>query len=140
MISFSPCLELLFTEGPDTPHAERIRRAAAAGFRWVEMWGWTHADIPAVAASLRDTGVRLNCLTAEPSARIVDPDAHEHFLSSIDASASVAAELRCPHVVVLAGDELVGVSRSAQRAAVVDALKRAAPIAERCGVRLCSRT
>ena len=136
MISFSPCVELLFADGADTPHAERIRRAAAAGFRWVEMWGWIHADIPAIAAELRDTGVRLNCLSAEPSARIVDPDTHDAFLRSIHASATLAAELRCTHVVVLAGDELRGVSRSAQRAAVVNALRRAAPIAQQFGVTL----
>lgn len=136
MITLSPCVELLFTDGADTTHAERIRRAAAAGFRWVEMWGWIHADIPAITVGLRDTGVRLNCLSADPSTRIVDPDTHEAFLRSIHATASLAAELQCPHVVVLPGDELVGVSRSAQRAAVVNALRRAAPIAEQFGVTL----
>ena len=136
MITLSPCVELLFGDGTETPHAERIRRAAAAGFMWVEMWGWNHADIPAIAAELRDTGVRLNCLSADPGARIVDPDTHEDFLRSIHASVTLAAELRCPHVVVLAGDELPGVSRSAQRDAIIGALRRAAPIAEQFGVTL----
>jgi hydroxypyruvate isomerase len=136
-VELSPCLDLLF--GDDDPQARpetRIRRAANAGFRWVEMWGWSHHDMATVKRALRETGLRLNCLTLEPAVSLVDSRAREPFLESVTRSSRVAADVGCPFVVVLAGDAMPGVSRSAQQLALVDGLLRAAPIAEVSGVTL----
>lgn len=137
MLELSPCLDLLFGVGETPPrHADRIRRAAAAGFTWAEMWGWQTADVPAIRAALDATGITLNLLTSEPMARIVDPATHDEFLEGVARSAEVAAGLGAPHIVVLAGDELAGVDRRVQRDAVVEALRRAGPIGAGHGVTL----
>jgi hydroxypyruvate isomerase len=137
MLELSPCLDLLFAEDDRPPrHADRIRRAAAAGFTWAEMWGWREADVPAIETALRETGVTLNLLTSEPMARIVDPATHETFLEGVAASAAIAARLGAPHIVVLAGDTLPGEDRAGQSGAVVAALRRAAPVAADHGVTL----
>jgi hydroxypyruvate isomerase len=137
VLELSPCLDLLFGTG-ETPvdHASRIRRAAAAGFTWAEMWGWREADIPAIGAALDETGITLNLLTCEPLGRIVDPSTHAEFLDGVERSAAIAADLGAPHVVVLAGDTLDDVSRANQTDAVVDALRLAGPIAAEHGVTL----
>jgi hydroxypyruvate isomerase len=136
-VELSPCLDLLFgDDDPATPPEVRIRRAADAGFTWVEMWGWRHRDMAAVRRALQETGLGLNCLTLDPFVPLVDERARGAFLDSVDRSARLAADLGCPFVVVLAGDALPDVPRLAQRRAIVDGLRRAAPIAGACGVTL----
>jgi len=135
MLELSPCLDLLFGAGDSPPrHADRIRRAAAAGSTWAEMWGWGTADLTAIRAALDDTGVTLNLLTCEPLGRIVDPATHGEFLAGVAASSAVAARLGAPHVVVLAGDTLPDVDARTQADAVIQALRLVAPIAEDHGV------
>lgn len=136
-MELSPCLDLLFgDEDPKTPTEIRIRRAADAGLQWVELWGWAHHDMAAVGAALHDTGLRLNCLTLDPFAPLVDAAAHGAFRASVERSAWVAADLGCPFVVVLAGDSLTSIPRPAQHRAVVEGLRRGAEVAETYGVTL----
>ncbi len=136
-MELSPCLDLLFGDGdPQASPETRIGRAADAGFRWVEMWGWSHHDMAAVKRALRETGLGLSCLTLDPFVPLVDSRAREAFLDSVTRSSRVAAEVGCPFVVVLAGDAMPGTSRSVQQRAVVDGLLRAATIAEHSGVTL----
>jgi hydroxypyruvate isomerase len=136
-MDLSPCLDLLFADDdPAIALETRIRRAATAGFRWGDMWGWTNRDMAAARDAVDETGLRLNCLTVDPFAPLVDERAHPAFVDSVRESARVAAGIGCPFVVVLAGDELPGVARSSQHRAIVDGLRRAAPIAEASGVTL----
>jgi hydroxypyruvate isomerase len=136
-VDLSACLDLLFgDEDQQIPAEVRIRRAADAGLRWVEMWGWSSRDMTAVKRALLDTGTGLTCLTLDPFLPLVDDRAHEAFLHSVEASTRVAADVGCPFVVVLAGDEISGRSRSEQHRAMVDGLRRAATIAEAYGVTL----
>lgn len=135
-MELSPCLALLFGDGnPQTPLETRIRRAAAAGFRWGDTWGWSGHDLGAVKEAVAETGLRLNCLTIDPFVPLVEPSERARFLDSVRRSTRVAAELGCPFVVVLAGDATPG-ARSTQRQAIVDGLRQAAPVAETSGVTL----
>jgi hydroxypyruvate isomerase len=125
MYELSANLEWLFTEaGPGA--AERARAAAAAGLPAVEIWSWRDKDIDALAAALTDTGISLQTMCTEPMGRLVDPAAHEPFLTGLPESADVAERLGCPYLVVTAGDTLPGVPATRQRAAVVAALRQAA--------------
>jgi hydroxypyruvate isomerase len=135
-MELSPCLDLLFAEGDaQTPLDTRIRRAAAAGFRWGDMWGWSQRDLGAITGALDETGLRLNCLTIDPFVPLVDPDVRASFLDTVGVSSRVAADLECPFVVVLAGDTTPD-ARSTQRRSIVDGLRQAAPLAEASGVTL----
>jgi hydroxypyruvate isomerase len=136
-VDLSACIDLLFgDEDPHSPADVRIRRAADAGLRWVEIWGWSTCDMTALKRTLQETGTGLTCLVLDPFVPLVDDRASEAFLHSVEASVQVAADVACPFVVVLAGDVIPGRSRSAQHRAVVDGLRRAAPIAEAYGVTL----
>jgi hydroxypyruvate isomerase len=100
------------------------------------MWGWTQHDIRAVKEALQTTGLRLNCLTLSPFAPLVDTRAHDAFLDSVHRSCRTAANLECPFVVVLAGDQLPSQPRAVQHQAIIEGLRRGASVAEAYSVTL----
>ena len=120
-------VEWLFTEaGPR--HGDRIRAAARHGIRFVEIWTWRDKDLDDIEAALGATGVVLQTMCTEPMGRLVDPATHPAFLAGLEESVRVAERLGSPHLVVTAGDALPDVTREAQHAAVVEALRAAAAL------------
>ena len=134
-MELSACIEWLFSED-DATFPERVIRASRDGLGAVEFWGWRDKDMEAVGRALEQTGTRLTSFVSEPTGRLVDRSTHDEFIAGVEASAALAARLGCAALVVLSGDELDDVPRAAQFAAIVDALKAAAPIARRHAVRL----
>ena len=90
--------------------------------------------LDAIERALRDTGVELTGFAVDPRPAIVDPATHETFLVSVRDSIAVARRLNARSLIVLTGDEMADRSRDAQRRAIVDALRQAAPMAEDAGV------
>ena len=132
----SACLELLFVaEAPDSV-TERVVRSAAAGISSVEIWFWRDKDLDALGKALRSEDVELYAMMSEPMARLVDPSTHENFVAGVERSARIAADLGCPNLMVFSGATLPSVPRRVQYEAIVDALRRAAPLAEAQGVTL----
>jgi hydroxypyruvate isomerase len=126
-MELSPCLELLFTEaGADI--GDRVRAAHAAGYSAGEIWSWREKDLDALERALQDTGMALQTMCTDPMTRIVDPSTHQEFLAGLQESIGLAERLHSPYLVVTAGDELPGVPRAEQRAAVVAVLQRAAAL------------
>ncbi len=131
----SACIEMLFA--PEyAAFPDRIRASAAAGMDAVEFWNWRDKDLPGIEAALRDTGLTLSGFCAEPRGRLVDPATHADFLAGVRDSAALASRLGAPCLIVLSGDTLEGVERARQRAAIVAALRQAAPVAADAGVTL----
>ena len=129
MTAIAANLEWMFTEaGPDT--ASRIRAAAAAGIKDVEIWTWRDKDIPAIRTALAETGVRLLSLIVEPQLQITDPSTHADYLVAVAESLEVARQLDAPYLVAVAGDDREGISRAEQHDAVVAALGDAANVIE----------
>jgi len=134
-MKLSACIEWLFAEG-DAPFPERVRRAHAAGLDAVEFWEWTNKDLAGIRAALRETGLPVAAILSEPTGRLTDRSTHAEFLEGIATSADVAAGLGNAALIVVSGDRLDGVPRAEQRAAIVDALRAAAPIARSRGIRI----
>lgn len=127
MMELSPCLELLFTEaGPDI--GDRIRAAAAAGYRAGEIWSWRDKNLDSLQEALRETGLVLQTMCTDPMTRIVDRSTHPEFLAGLIDSIQLAEQLGSPYLVVTAGDELPDVPGAAQREAVVEVLQGAAQL------------
>jgi len=134
-MKYSACIEWLFTDAaPDFPG--RIRAAHAAGLDAVEFWHWRNKDIDSIATALRETGLPLAAMVAEPMIALTDPANHEDFLAGLAESVAVAQRLGCPVLIAQTGDDLPGRSRAEQRAALVAVLGRAADVLEGSGVRL----
>lgn len=133
-MNLSVCIEMIFGEEPD--FAGRVHHSAAAGLPDVEMWGWRHKDLGAIERALGETGGRLVSFVSEPVGRLVDRQTHPAFLQGLRDSLAVAQRFGTRRLIVLSGDALDGVPREEQHAAVRDALKATAPLAEDAGVTL----
>lgn len=132
---FSACIEMLFT-AEHAAIADRIRAAQAEGISCVEFWTWRDKDLNSITQALQETGIRVSCLLLDPKTGIVDPANREAFLQALRETAVVAQRLEAESLIVLTGQTHENLSRQAQHAAVVAALKAAAPIAADAGLTL----
>jgi hydroxypyruvate isomerase len=123
-MKFSACIEWLFAaEAP--VFADRIRAARDAGLDGVEFWRWTDKDLDAVEAALKETGLPLVGIVAEPMIPLTDPGRHDEFLAGLAASIRIAERLGAPTLIAQTGN-LLETPREMQRRALVDCLRRAA--------------
>jgi hydroxypyruvate isomerase len=135
MLELSACIEWLFGEAGGDFEA-RIRAAADAGVPAVEFWGWRQRDLAGMARVLGETGVEVTAFAVDPALPLGDPAAHDAVITAIAESADAAAELGCRKLIVVSGDRDERLSARAQRAAIVAALGRAAPVAAKRDVAL----
>jgi hydroxypyruvate isomerase len=122
MYQLSANIELLFTEaGPD--HADRVRAAAAAGFDAVEMWGTFEKDLDTLGAALRDTGVALTSVLAEPRTNFTLPWETDRtpFLDGLARGVENARLLGSPRIVVGSGIGFPGMKRVQNLQKLIDA-------------------
>ncbi|MFI4994770.1 MAG: TIM barrel protein [Hyphomicrobiales bacterium] len=143
-MELSGCIESLFVR-EHRAFDDRIRACAAVGLDAVEFWLWRDKDLDAIERALGETGLRLTLFSVEPRYPIVDPATHREFVEGLRRSLRVAKRLEASALCVLADDRGMGsgddrprtdATRQAQEAAIVAALKLAAPIAADAGVKL----
>ncbi|ANK86995.1 MULTISPECIES: TIM barrel protein [unclassified Rhizobium] len=135
MRRYSACIEWLFAEDGDS-FADRIRRAHAGGLTAVEFWRWTDKDLDAIEATLKETGLAVTSLVAEPLIALTDAANRQTWLEGLAESVAAAKRLGAPVLIVQAGDDLPGCSREEQRKALTETLKAGADILKGSGVRL----
>ncbi|MBX5137771.1 TIM barrel protein [Rhizobium lentis] len=135
MRRYSACIEWLFAEEGDS-FADRIRRAHAGGLTAIEFWRWTDKDLDAIETALKETGLAVTSLVAEPMIALTDAANRQAWLAGLAESVAVAKRLGAPVLIAKAGDDLAGFSRDEQRVALTDTLKSGADILEGSGVRL----
>lgn len=123
-MKFSACIEWLFAEEAPV-FADRIRAATDAGLDGVEFWRWTNKDLDAIEVALKETGLPLVGIVAEPMVPLTDPGRHDEFLEGLDASIRTARRLGAPVLIAQTGN-LLETPRDAQRRALLDCLRRAA--------------
>ena len=132
-MELSACLELLFVADPDEPIGDRVARVTASGIRGVEVWSWRNR-LEALERALAEHGATLVSMTVEPMVSLVDASMAADFRVAARASIEAARRLGCETLVIVAGQALPGLTRSAQRAAIVATLRDAAARAEDAGV------
>ncbi|WP_434732966.1 TIM barrel protein [Rhizobium sp. YTUHZ044] len=135
MRRYSACIERLFAEDGDS-FPDRIRRAHAGGLTAVEFWRWTDKDLDAIEAALKETGLAVTSLVAEPMIALTDAANRKAWLKGLADSVTVAKRLGAPVLIAQAGDDLAGFSREEQRRALSETLKPGADILKGSGVRL----
>jgi hydroxypyruvate isomerase len=132
---YSACIEWLFAEEGDH-FADRIRRAHAAGLEAIEFWRWTDKDLDAIEAALKETGLKVTSLVAEPMIALTNTANRETWLKGLADSVAVAKRLDAPVLIAQAGDDLEGFTRDEQRKALTETLQAGADILKGSGVRL----
>lgn len=138
MPRFSANLSMLFTE---SPLPERVERAAAAGFRGVEMLFPYSEDVDALAAALRATGSEqvLFNLPAGDFAKgergyANDPGRRAEFREGVARALEIADRLGCRRLNCLVGLSLPDVEPAAQLETVAENLAWAADETAKAGV------
>lgn len=122
-------LEYAFQEAGEQIE-DRIRAAAAAGFRKVELFLTRGRDLKAIRAALTETQVELVTTVADYATQLVDPDTHLGFRSVFRRAAEDALFLGCSNVVVISGRGVPWLRRPVQHRIFADALGHLVPIAE----------
>ncbi len=118
-------------------HAERIRKAADLGFRAIEFWPWRGKDLDALDKARRDTKVEVGQFLAWGfSPGLNEAKNHDAFVAEIAASCEVAQRLESQYLLVIAGQDVAGLTKEQMHQNVIDGLKRAVPVAEKAGVTL----
>lgn len=130
----SVCIDMIYSH---LPLEERIARVKEAGYDAVEFWGWRSKDLDALEKACRAHGVQVAGFCVDPMGRLVDPATHETFLEGVEATLRQAERFGVKALIVTVGQEREGVPREEQKAAIISALRRAAPLAEKRGVALC---
>ena len=130
----APCIEWQFIEHADL--ADRVRAAAAAGYRAVEFHLWRDKNLPGIAAALTETGVRLTGVCVDPRRSIVDPAERPELICAVRESIAATAVLGRPPLIVASGFKVEGMSAADHFANAVAALKEATALAEQAGVML----
>ena len=134
-MQLSPCIEWIFGEEHDAL-PDRVRAAAAAGYRHAEFHLWRDKDMAGIATALSDTGVTLTGFCVDPRRSIVDPAQHGEFLDAVRDTLAAAKQVGSPPLIVASGFRRDGVSAEEHFAAAVKALRMAADLAEEAEVTL----
>src|SRR5262245_10570764 len=118
-------------------YLKRLEAAAALGFPAVEIWPWEGKDINAVAETCERLGLQITQFTAwgfKPG--LNDPKNHNQFVEKLEKSCEVAKKWKCSMMCVVGGDDIKDVSQEKMHEAIIEGLKKGAPVAEKHGVTL----
>lgn len=129
-MKLTPCLELFFRELPFT---ERIAAVADCGFDAGEFWGLANKDIDAIAKAAQQHSLTITSFTSS-LANLTDPAKHEAALANFPQDIENAKRLNCTRLIALSGNNVPGLEHAAMSRNVIDALRKAAPLAEKAGV------
>lgn len=116
------CIEMLY---PGLSAPEKIRKAAARGFRYIEFWGHGDKDIEALLSVCAQTGSRIINFSANRKGSLVDPSTHDAIVEEIHGSLEVAKKLGTKTLMVLSNELGEGGRVMDDFATMPDAKKRA---------------
>lgn len=132
---FACNVEMWFSKEKD--FLKRLEGAARLGFPGVEFWPYEGKDVAAVADTCERLKLTITQFTAwgfKPGMN--DPKNKQKVVDKIGEACEVARKLNCKMMCVVAGDDIPGVSQEKMHETVIEALKAAAPVAEKAGVML----
>ena len=130
---------MLWTILRDRPFDERVEKVAEAGYHAVELVNeyekWSPEEFRRAAAKLRALDIVVDSMAGVWTG-IADPNARDKFLADLNKLVPIAEQMQCPAIIVLSGNRVEGLSREAHHESCIEALKRAAEIADKKNVTL----
>ena len=128
-------------------YAEKIRAAAALGWKAIEPLSWFGEDLEAARAASDETGCYISGIIVQSADKavmelmkwthgIVYEDARDAFVQAMKETVVAAQAIGCKNIVVTTGNERGDVPRDVQHANVVAALKAALPVIKGTGIQL----
>jgi hydroxypyruvate isomerase len=124
---------------PKLPFAKRLEEAAKLGFEAFEFWPWRRQD--ATVAAIGEACEKFNIKPIQFTAwgfkpGLNDPANHTKFVDEVGASCETAKKLKVSMLCVVGGDDIPGKSQEQMHEAIIEGLKKAAPVAEKAGITL----
>jgi len=137
-MNFGVCLETFFT---DLPFPQRIGKAAAAGYRFAEMWLPDDKDPGEVRIAAEKAGVTLTnavigSTDGSTGGGLTSPAKREEWLQRTDATLAFCREAGIGAAIVCTGNVVEGMSETEMMQSVLDGLRETAERAERAGITL----
>ena len=128
-MNLAPNLEIFFT---DRPYTERIARIADMGFKAADLFGPDNKNPGEIGKACEKHGVTISMLVGSDLQKAFnDRSLHDDLVKQVEKTAQAAREMHACNIVVLSGNALPKVTASAQNQAIIDGLKRIAPIADK---------
>ena len=123
------------------PAAGRIENIKKAGYDAVEFWFFGKMDVAEAAAACKANGVLvsdfvLNSPDGRINGTLVNPADRPKYLEALKKDAERAHLLDCTKLITCTGNEIPGVPRAEQKAAIIETLSQAAVIAAKEGLTL----
>ncbi len=116
---------------------ENLERVAQAGYSHVELVGeflrWSEEDWRRILARMQALKITVDA-TSGIKAGFADPAGGDAFVAELKGFIPMVKRLGCGQIILLSGKRIEGVAPGAQRAASVEALKRAEEILGAAGV------
>ena len=110
---------------------ENLDRVALAGYHHVELVGefkqWSEEDYRRIMGRMETLKISVDA-TSGVSPGFADPSGGDAFLSGLKDLIPAAKRLQCKQIILLSGKRLEGAAPGRQRAASIEALKRAADV------------
>lgn len=92
------CLEPLY---PELSAEDKIKRIVAAGFQFVEFWGWRDKNIPALLETCQRHQVEVVNFSGHRAGSPVATDTHALFLEDLVDAVKSAEQLHCKTLMLL---------------------------------------
>ena len=116
----------------DEEFCDAVRKVKELGYDAIEFYRWQNFDLDAIRSVLDETGIELISMCTTEF-RLTTPEHSELWIAGIKDSCEAAKKLGVKRLITQVGQD-TGEPREKHHAAIVDTLKKAAPILEEYGV------
>lgn len=92
------CIDPLY---PELLAEDKIERSAAAGFQYIEFWGWRDKNVPAFLEACQRHHVEVVNFSGHRAGSPVSKETHALFLQDLADAVKTAEQLRCQTLMLL---------------------------------------
>ncbi len=129
-MKLTPCLELFFR---DLPFEERFAAVADCGYSAGEFWRLGDRNPDAIHKAAQAHNMTITSFTSHLDG-LTDNAKHDAAIQAFAQDIEDAKRLECRNVIALSGSFIPGKTRCQLTKNIIEALKRAAPMAEAAGI------
>lgn len=132
-------IEIMFPRA--MPHAERIDRIAAAGYKAFAFWGSQGKDIPAMMAAQQRAGLACGSITGTNATGwntgLTSTGHEDAFQKDFLSAVETAKKFNCKNLVCFLGETQPNIPLDVQHTQIVEGLKRVGDLAAKNDVYFC---
>jgi hydroxypyruvate isomerase len=132
-------IELMFTK--DVPHAQRIERIAAAGYKAFSFWGSGNKDVKAMLAAQQKTGLACGSITGNGGTGwktgLTATGYEDAFIKDFLTHIDVAKQFNVKNMICFLGQKQPAVPQEVQHRQIIDGLRKTGDIAAKHDVYFC---